>query len=82
LTRWGREILQKLKFRSFRVGPGGSLAKAKLHAGHEKHLFAMVEAKGLTEKMKPLVKNAKHVCICCGRAAAKAENLCSPEPLR
>jgi hypothetical protein len=41
----------------------------------------MVEEEVPTEKLKPLVKNAKYICSCCGRAAAKAENLCSPEAL-
>jgi len=41
----------------------------------------MAEDEVPTEKLKPLVKNAKYICSCCGRAAAKAENLCSPETL-
>ena len=41
----------------------------------------MVEEKGLTENMKPLIKNGKYVCTCCARVAAKAENICDPEPL-
>lgn len=57
------------------------MPKTEPHPGHSKHLCAMVEANGLTDKMKPLIKNAKYVCVCCGRAAAKAENLCSPELL-
>jgi hypothetical protein len=57
------------------------MAKTKPHAGHEKHLCAMIEKTGLTPKMKPLIKDAKFVCTCCGRAALKAESLCSPEPL-
>ena len=57
------------------------MSKAQPHPGHDKHLCKMVEAKTPTEKLKPLVKNAKYICKGCGRAAAKAENLCSPEPL-
>ncbi len=30
------------------------------------------------EKIKSLTKNAAFVCKACGRAAAKAENLCMP----
>jgi len=41
----------------------------------------MVEDEVPTAKLKPLVKNAKYICGCCGRAAAKAENLCAPEAL-
>jgi hypothetical protein len=33
------------------------------------------------EEYKNYVRNAKFVCKNCGRAAAKAENLCSPDDL-
>jgi hypothetical protein len=33
------------------------------------------------EEYKKFVRNAKFVCKNCGRAAAKAENLCQPETL-
>ena len=55
--------------------------KTEPHPGHEKHLCKMVEDKGVTDEIKALIKNPKYVCSCCGRAAAKQENLCSPEPL-
>jgi len=51
------------------------------HPGHEKHLCKMVEDNIPIEKIKPLVKDAKYICTCCKRVAAKAENLCAPEPL-
>jgi len=57
------------------------MTNVKPHTGHENHLCAMVEDEGLTKEMLPLIKNAKYVCICCGRSAAKAENLCSPEAI-
>ncbi len=57
------------------------MTKEKPHTGHENHLCAMVEDKGLTKEMKPLVKNAKYVCMCCGRVAANKANICSPESL-
>jgi hypothetical protein len=57
------------------------MSKKQPHAGHEKHLCTLVEDKTPIEKLKPLVKNAKYICKGCGRAAAKAENLCAPEPL-
>ena len=57
------------------------MSKTQPHAGHEKHLCKLVEDKTPTEKLKPLVKNAKYICKGCGRVAAKAENLCAPEPL-
>lgn len=57
------------------------MTRIEPHAGHEHHLCAMVEDAGLTEEMRPLIKNAKYVCTCCARAAAKKENLCEPEAL-
>jgi len=57
------------------------MSKAQPHPGHEKHLCKMAEDKTQIEKLKPLVKNPKYICKDCGRAAAKAENLCTPEPL-
>ena len=30
------------------------------------------------KELRPLVKNAKFICQECGRAAAKAANLCQP----
>jgi hypothetical protein len=54
----------------------------KLKPGHEKHLCKMVVGdQADIEEIKPLVRNAKYICTSCGRAAAKAENLCSPVPL-
>ncbi|MGA3290637.1 MAG: hypothetical protein ABSD42_10410 [Candidatus Bathyarchaeia archaeon] len=57
------------------------MSKTQPHPGHEKHLCKMVEDEVPTEKLKPLVKNAKYICKCCGRAVAKAENVCAPELL-
>jgi hypothetical protein len=57
------------------------LSKTQPHPGHEKHLCKMLEDKVPMEKIKPLVKNAKYICKGCMRTAAKAENLCAPEPL-
>jgi len=49
---------------------------------HEKHLCKMVVGDQTDiETLKPLVRNAKYIYWACGRAAAKAENLCMPEPL-
>jgi hypothetical protein len=41
----------------------------------------MVADKVPIEKIKQLVKDAKCICKGCMRTAAKAENLCVPEPL-
>jgi len=57
------------------------LSKTQPHPGHENHLCDMTEKEMALEEMKPLVKDAKFICHCCRRAAAKAENLCMPEPL-
>jgi hypothetical protein len=51
------------------------------HPGHEHHLCSMIEKSGVTPEIKALIKNPKYNCSCCGRAAAKKENLCLPEPL-
>jgi hypothetical protein len=57
------------------------MSKTQTHTGHDKHLCYLTEQNTATEKLKPLVENPKYICKSCGRAAAKAENLCSPEPL-
>lgn len=52
--------------------------------GHEAHL-CYLENLGILEKdpecYKGLVRNAKFICMKCGRVAEKAENLCEPEAL-
>jgi len=56
--------------------------KNLMKPGHEKHLCKMVVGdQADIETIKPLVRNAKYICGTCGRAAAKAENLCNPIPL-
>ncbi|MBK5133569.1 hypothetical protein JJE00_03975 [Candidatus Bathyarchaeota archaeon] len=57
------------------------MSKTQPHPGHENHLCHMVEQNVPLEETKPLVKDAKYICQCCRRAAAKAENLCLPELL-
>ena len=49
----------------------------KQHAGHGTHLCDLV-AKRKMDQVATLSKNAKYVCHICGRAAAKASNLCEP----
>lgn len=51
------------------------------HLGHAKHLCYMVENGVAIDVYKRLVKDAKFICRNCGRAAAKAENLCAPVKL-
>jgi hypothetical protein len=45
------------------------------HRGHAQHLCDLV-AKRKMAQVGRLAKNAKYVCHICGRAAAKASNLC------
>ena len=47
------------------------------HTGHGKHLCDLVAKRKMAEVAK-LSKDAKYVCHICGRAAAKAANLCEP----
>jgi hypothetical protein len=53
------------------------LMLAKRHTGHEEHLCAVVSRREI-EKAANLAKGAKYICYICGRAAAKAKNLCEP----
>jgi len=48
--------------------------------GHEKHMCDLSKA-GKMAEVKKLAKDAKYVCVACGRAAARAENLCKPEKI-
>lgn len=51
------------------------------HLGHVNHLCDMAERGVDLNTYKELVKDPKFICRKCGRAAAKAENLCEPVPL-
>ena len=53
---------------------------AKTHAGHEKHLCDLVGQRKMGQ-VATLAKDAKYMCSVCGRAAAKAANLCEPVEL-
>jgi hypothetical protein len=50
---------------------------AKTHVGHAQHLCELV-AKRQMNQVAELSAGAKYVCYICGRAAAKAANLCEP----
>ena len=52
----------------------------KTHTGHEKHLCGLVGQRKMSE-VAALAKGAKYICNICGRAAAKATNLCEPVEL-
>ncbi|MFB3879823.1 MAG: hypothetical protein ACE149_01105 [Armatimonadota bacterium] len=47
------------------------------HAGHAQHLCELVAKRRMNE-VAELSAGAKYVCYICGRAAAKAANLCEP----
>ena len=49
----------------------------KKHLGHANHLCELVSKRNM-DKVASLSKDAKYVCHICGRAAAKAANLCEP----
>lgn len=49
----------------------------KTHPGHEKHLCSLVRARRM-HMVADRAAGAKYICHVCGRAAAKAENLCEP----
>ena len=49
----------------------------KTHSGHGKHLCQLVSQRKM-DQVAGLSKGAKYVCHICGRAAAKASNLCEP----
>jgi hypothetical protein len=48
---------------------------AKTHTGHEQHLCELVDNRKM-DQVAELSKGAKYLCHICGRAAAKAENVC------
>ena len=47
------------------------------HTGHTKHLCDLVAKRKMAEVAR-LSRGARYVCHICGRAAAKASNLCEP----
>jgi hypothetical protein len=49
----------------------------KSHPGHTQHLCDLVSKRKM-DRVAELSKGAKYVCHICGRAAAKAANLCEP----
>ena len=49
----------------------------KQHSAHAKHMCELVSKRQM-DKVATLSKGAKYVCHICGRAAAKAGNLCEP----
>jgi len=58
-----------------RVVPEHKLFKG--HKGHAEHLCTLTMNREM-DKVAQLSLSAKYICHICGRAAAKAENLCEP----
>jgi len=48
-----------------------------LHPDHEKHLCHISSLRNM-KTVGELAKDAKYVCVVCGRAAKEAVNLCEP----
>jgi len=70
-----KEGLMAKKASKKRVVPEHTLFKK--HTGHAAHLCTLV-AKREMNKVATLSKGANYLCHICGRAAAKAKNLCEP----
>ena len=49
----------------------------KKHTGHGQHLCMLVSRREMAQVAR-LSKDARYVCYICGRASAKAGNLCEP----
>lgn len=49
----------------------------KTHSGHASHLCELTSKRQM-DKVGRLAKNAQYVCHICGRASAKAANVCEP----
>jgi len=47
------------------------------HEGHAHHMCDLVAKRKMAE-VAQFAKDARYLCHICGRAAAKAENLCEP----
>jgi rubrerythrin len=47
------------------------------HSGHAQHLCELVANRKM-DMVADLAQGARYICNICGRAAAKAENLCEP----
>jgi len=51
------------------------------HAGHSKHLCALIAGGSGYTVVKPLVKDPEYICAKCGRAAREKSSLCAPRKM-
>ncbi len=51
------------------------------HEHHLCHLFNLNLLQSDPEEYMALTRDARFICIGCGRVAASSENLCAPRPL-
>ena len=52
-------------------------ALAKTHTGHAQHMCDLVANRKM-DQVAELSKGANYICHICGRASAKAANVCEP----
>lgn len=57
--------------------PNQEIELTDLHPDHEKHLCHITSLRNM-KTVGQLAKDAKYVCIVCGRAAKSHLNLCEP----
>ena len=51
------------------------------HTGHEHHLCELVNRREM-DKVAKLSKDARYICLICGRVAKSATNLCLPVEIK
>jgi len=61
------------KYDKARIVPEHKLTKT--HSGHGKHMCSLVGQRKM-DIVASLAKDSRYICHVCGRAAAKADNLC------
>ncbi len=58
-------------------GPHDKTPLSDNHPNHEKHLCSLADKRKM-KTVARLAKDAKFMCLICGRAAKNEENLCWP----
>ena len=70
-TKNGKNAVKK------KTGEHNNVTLLNNHPHHEKHLCSMVGKRNMKTVAK-LAKEAKYLCLICGRAAKSEHNLCWP----